>query len=183
MGFTERLRRVPGTAWLATALVAMALIVAGCGDSDDSSGDSLVAGGEAGAGVSCNGFEIAPPLSAGELAGEWFYRESWLYEDGEEYYADAQGDLVITDDGRWDGSREIVTNDGSGTNPLAYGPGAWSFDSRSLTLSYDDGSDAETYTGVRVSEQTTAEGASFRALTLEVASETGCSVFLLYAQS
>lgn len=168
------------------ALIATALLVAGCGSDDSAAEDREAAtapgGGTGGTGVSCNGREIAPPLSSEPLVGTWVYQESRLYEDGEEYYADARGDLVISADGRWDGEREIVTGDGSFTYPLAYGPGSWTFDGRSLTLSYDDGSDAESYTGVRVSAQTTAEGAPIRVLTLENADDTGCAVLLLYGQ-
>lgn len=187
MGLRHEVRPVRRTVTLAGALFAVALVVGGCGSDDSSGGTSTdeQAGGSApggGTGVSCNGQEIAPPLAAESLAGTWAYQESWLYEDGEEYYADARGDLVISADGRWDGSREVVTGDGSFAYPVAYGPGSWTFDSRSLTLSYDDGSDAETYTGVRVSDQTTAEGAAIRALTLENADETGCTVLLLYGQ-
>lgn len=164
-------------AGLAAALL-LAVSVSACGGSgSDGGGD----GGDAGDGVDCHGFPIAPPIDDELMVGTWSYTRSVLYEDGGEYDASVRGTLTIDADGGWDGSRETVTGDGSFTYPTAYGPGEWSFDSRTLELAYDDGSDTETYTGVRVSDQTSAEGAPIRALQLESADETGCLVTLLQA--
>lgn len=132
-----------------------------------------------GDGVSCNGLEIAPPIDKSRLVGTWSYDRSTLYEGGFEFGADARGQLVLDADGRWDGARAIVTGDGTGNYPTAYGPGGWSFDGRTLDVVYDDGSDLETYTGVRVSEQTDDEGSPYLALQLESADEVSCTVTIL----
>ena len=161
-------------------LVLAAALLAGCGDDD--SGTGAVSSENAGSGVSCNGFPIAEPLSAETIVGEWYYQESHLYEDGQDYYADARGMLAIAADGTWSGERSIVTGGGTGNYPTAYGPGTWSFDTRTLTLSYDDGSDAETYTGVRVSDQVDENGQAIQALTLEYAEGASCTTYLLYGQ-
>lgn len=135
-----------------------------------------------GDGVSCNGFEIAPPIDKSQLLGTWSYDRSTLYQGGFDFGAVARGQLVLDADGRWDGSRAIVTGDGTGNYPTAHGPGGWSFDGRTLDLVYDDGSDMETYTGVRVWEQTDDNGIEYLVMQLEVATEDGCTVTILERQ-
>jgi hypothetical protein len=149
------------------------------GDDDDAGSDPVT---DPGGGVQCADFPIAPAISIDELYGEWFYKTSHLYEDGEDYRADVRGRLLLTEDGRWDGERAIVTGGGSGNYPTSYGPGDWTFDGRTLTLGYDDGSDAETHTGVRVSDQIDEEGQAIRALSLESADGASCTVYMLYGQ-
>lgn len=175
---------------------ALATVLSGCDESairtpGGASGNRLDAAGEpsgapvalggvrANEGVSCNGQVVAPPLPADALYGDWSWQWSYLYEDGREYDAQLRGNLVITSDGRWDGERATMQHDGTFSYPTAFGPGNWTFDSRSLTLEFDDGSDAETYTGVRVSDQQNDAGELIKVLTLEVADETGdCTVYI-----
>jgi hypothetical protein len=131
---------------------------------------------DAGAGVSCAGRAIAPVLDPSAIVGSWLYLNAILYEDGRDYDARVTGTLALGPDRRWNGTREIIT--GGRYQAVAYGPGGWTFDGRTLTLAYDDGSDAETYTGVHVGTHR-FEDREGRSLILEVADATSCMVYTL----
>lgn len=178
--------RIRTAVWLAGA----ALLLAGCADDDDNesrtsapdrageakSSGSGPPGTFAGNGISgCEALDIAEELPEDELIGSWGYINTvWFYE-GDNSFAYTSGTLEIGEDGRWDGSRKADNMTGT-----AYGPGDWEFDGRTLVLSYDDGSDSETYDAVLVSDQVDGEGATFRALSLVIDYEAdGCLVHTL----
>lgn len=127
--------------------------------------------------VPCGATDVATELPTEALVGSWDYISSTVNWDGTQSDTYTAGQLVISDDGRWDGSRSMGPNTGTAT-----GPGDWSFDGRTLVLSYDDGGDSETYHGVLQTEPVNeATGLPFRMLTLESTYEdgSGCTVHLL----
>jgi hypothetical protein len=130
-----------------------------------------------GDGVSCAGRPIAPPLPTDAIVGGWKWINATLYEDGEDYYAGVSGIITIAPDGTWEGDRQIQM--GGAYEPSASGPGMWTFDGRTLTLTYDDGSDADTYTGVRQADFIDPDGAVLKSLQLETADATSCTVYVL----
>jgi hypothetical protein len=166
---------------------ATALVLAGCADdtprtaAPDQPGEATASGSGpvglfAGNGISgCEALDIADELSADDLVGSWGYINTvWFYE-GDNSFAYTSGTLELGEDGRWDGSRKADNMSGT-----AYGPGDWDFDGRSLELSYDDGSDSETYDAVLVSDQVDGDGSTFRALSLVIDyGADGCLVHTL----
>ncbi len=123
----------------------------------------------------CEALDIAEELPADDLVGSWGYINTvWFYE-GDNSFAYTTGTLELGEDGRWDGSRKADNLSGT-----ANGPGDWDFDGRSLVLTYDDGSDAESYDAVLVSDQVDGDGSTFRALSLVIDyGAEGCLVHTL----
>lgn len=113
----------------------------------------------------CAGFENAPPSSPAALVGSWGYINAMLFYPSEEpIWSEAVGTLVLGADGRYDIDRQME-NTG-----LKYGPGDWTFDGATLTLTPDDGSFTETYNHIIATDM---------ALTLVNSDDTGCMVYFL----
>lgn len=176
--------------FLAAAGCVLAIAPSGCSDEQFVSNDEApgqfgsdpwsagpVFAGDDGEGNACLAAGVATELPASALVGDWSYVNSTMNWNGDQIEIASAGALVMTADGRWDGSRMM----GGQHTGVATGPGTWTFDGRNLTLTYDDGSSPEFYDAVLVSEQVHDTGVPFVALTLENNYDdgSGCIVHVL----
>lgn len=187
----------------ALGLTAALTLTTGCAEPKDEADDTPAAGATSDAGATsaapasdqprgrpiegistCGLTETAPSYDESDLYGEWaFVSVTWV-EDGDSYYTEVVGTLGLGPGGRWDGYKQLKLGMGGGTDPTYPGPGDWEYDESGITISYDDGSDSETYSGVLIAEVTDATGTVYKSMTMEQYDDAdNCVQLLLHVEA